>query len=311
MELLKNQEIINNLIFTVILSPLSCAIFSFLIGSKNKWRKWINYKKNTISMFYIFAMILFVFISIVIVVISSFLSSFIFHFLKYHLTIFLFLTVFLLIKFISNPKTIIAKILACLIFLIILFDLSDTSNFNLQPFFICLLIFMSLQISQILLVCYDNKLSTDDKIPKKLKQLSIVLLYLIIQWSIFISNSKNSYLFNIIYLVVVLPSLIMFMHDIYTYRSSKCFISYAGKELRYIDLSKITRKGSYIEIEENNSKICIFLDKIDYVIFYGEPIVESGDSYIYIGLSKIKSMYQNLIHFIKNQNQDSSINHNQ
>lgn len=84
------------------------------------------------------------------------------------------------------------------------------------------------------------------------------------------------------------------MHDITIYHYSTCNIFYVGNVLNNVDLSKITCKNSYIEIDKNNSKICIFLDKIDNVTFYGEPYKITGDSYMYIVLKKIVHILQKL-----------------
>lgn len=298
---LLNSNMSHEFLLTVILSPFACAFFSFLIGSRNKQKKWINYKKNIISMFYIYAIMLFIFLSVLVIFIAAILSTLVFIILKYLIVIILFLIVCFLINFINSPKTITARILIYFIYSIILFDLcTEKENENILPLFSGFLILISAHISHIILICFNNILSIEDKIPKKLKQALIVVLYLIIQLSIFNTTTVLSHFFNFTYLVLTLPSLLIFMHDTNIYRSTKCQISYAGKELSDIELSKISRKGSYIEIEEDdNSKICILLDKID-IKFYGEPVKESSNSYMYIVLSKIKRKARKCFHFIKN-----------
>ena len=293
MNLFDNQDFLNYII-TIIISPFACAIFSFLIGSKSKWKKWINYKKCTISKFYIYAMIIFILITIPTTVIAMLLSFFIFYILQYKLAIIILssITTILLIKFISTRKAKIAKLLMCLACLIILFDVSDNNETAYLSF---LLILTSVQLSKKILILFDKELSIEDKIPKKVKQFFIITLYLIIQWSIFNTTPQSSRFFNTIYPVVALPSFFIFLHDTTTYHYSKCSISYTGKELNGIDLSKIARKSFYMEIKKSKSKICIFLDKIDHITFYGEPVVVTSASYMYIILSKIKSIYQTIL----------------
>lgn len=180
-------EIIKNLTFneffiTVILSPLACAIFSFIVGSRNKRSKWINYKRYTISYFYIIAMTLFVIVSFLVFLITTILSALIFIILNQY--IIAFLSIFLLIIFVNNPSNIKAKILFCLIYLLILFDLCDNSYNDIQLIFSGLLVLISAQISQIILNYYNNYFYVEDKIPKKLKQFLVVGLYIILQFSI-------------------------------------------------------------------------------------------------------------------------------
>lgn len=291
-------EIIKNLTFneffiTVILSPLACAIFSFIVGNRNKRRKWINYKRYTISYFYIIAMTLFVIVSFLVFFITTILLIPI-YFIILNQYLIAFLGIFLLIIFINNPSNINAKILFCLIYLLILFDLCDNSNNDIQPIFNGLLILISAQISQIILKYYNNYLYIEDKIPKKLKQFLIVALYIILQFSLLDKTPTYTRFFSYAYFVSVLPSLLIFMHDITIYHYSACNIFYVGNVLNNVDLSKMTCKNSYIEIDKNNSKICIFLDKIDNVTFYGEPYKITGDSYMYILLKKIVHISQKL-----------------